>query len=177
MDFSDFMPSLQIIPDDEPEIKADDEPSKRIDFKTSEIFNDIEEKEPEKTQEKTEEIEENIEKSEKTGKEKQKEALKTGRMKGLETRRKKKKEKEEIRDLEITRKTLQTSMINNNNNVNIEEAITNGIERYEKIRKERKAKKKADMEQNYIKSTLQAGQIPTQNIQGLSRRQQLLNLI
>lgn len=177
MDFSDFMPSLQIIPDDEPEIKADDEPSKRIDFKTSEIFNDIEEKEPEKTQEKTEEIEENIEKSEKTGKEKQKEALKTGRMKGLETRRRKKKEKEEIRDLEITRKTLQTSMINNNNNVNIEEAITNGIERYEKIRKERKAKKKADMEQNYIKSTLQAGQIPTQNIQGLSRRQQLLNLI
>jgi len=175
------MPSLQIIPDDEPNIKLDDEPSKRIDFKTSEIFNDIEEKEPEKTQEKTqektEEHAENIEKSEKTPKEKQKEALKTGRMKGLETRRKKKKEKEEIRDLEITRKTLQTSMINNNNNVNIEEAITNGIERYEKIRKERKAKKKADMEQNYIKSTLQAGQIPTQNIQGLSRRQQLLNLI
>ena len=114
--------------------------------------------------------------------EKQKEALLKGRQKGLETRRKKQQEKKELKELENKKKNLSHQKLKNEvktleHTVSLEDAVLNGIEKYEKLRKERKANKKAQLEQEYIKSTLQAGQIPTRNIQGLSRRQQLLSLI
>ena len=114
--------------------------------------------------------------------EKQKEALLKGRQKGLETRRKKQQEKKEFKELNNKKKTLSHQKLKNEvktleHTVSLEDAVLNGIEKYEKIRKERKANKKAQLEQEYIKSTLQAGQIPTRNIRGLSRRQQLLSLI
>ena len=114
--------------------------------------------------------------------EKQKEALLKGRQKGLETRRKKQQEKKELKELENKKKNLSHQKLKNEvktleHTISLEDAVLNGIEKYEKIRKERKANKKAQLEQEYIKSTLQAGQMPTRNIQGLSRRQQLLSLI
>ena len=114
--------------------------------------------------------------------EKQKEALLKGRQRGLETRRKKQQEKKEFKELNNKKKSLSHQKLKNEvktleHTVSLEDAVLNGIEKYEKIRKERKANKKAQLEQEYIKSTLQAGQIPTRNIRGLSRRQQLLSLI
>ena len=112
----------------------------------------------------------------------QKEALKRGRERSLANRRKIKDEKLEVKNLqnkkkELTKKKLVNEVDSLNNNISVEDAVLNGIERYDKLRKQRKQEKKKTNENEYIKTTLRNGQIPTQNILGLSKRQQLLNML
>tara|TARA_R100000654_G_scaffold1120_2_gene4199 strand:- start:2267 stop:2893 length:627 start_codon:yes stop_codon:yes gene_type:complete len=207
MNFDKFMPNLKLIPNEintfaEDDLEVDEVEEEKKQYNSEDIFQNKEEEEvndisimeslnniqPEEEEEEelpdlsVKAVKEVKPKKKRVMSEKQKEALRRGRERSLANRRKNREEKEEVKNLqrrkkELTKKKLSNEVDSLSNNISVEDAVLNGIERYDKLRKQRKAEKKKTKENEYIKSTLRSGQIPTTNITGLSKRQQLLNML
>ena len=119
-----------------------------------------------------------------------KEKLKAARLKAVEVRRKKAQEKKEVKDLDIEEKELlkkqrikkvkklkeeveepeplkeiKETARPNQNNVDVEKAVLEGITKYELIRKQRKKEKREqearDKEEDLVRETLRRAVAPT----------------
>lgn len=119
-----------------------------------------------------------------------KEKLKAARLKAVEVRRKKAQEKKEVKDLDIEEKELlkkqrikkvkklkeeveepeplkeiKETVRPNQNNVDVEKAVLEGITKYELIRKQRKKEKREqearDKEEDLVRETLRRAVAPT----------------